>query len=110
MMINRAFASSSYNGNMYSLLKELSAWVPIAMSLAVFTMLIGFFFIQGVVHETDEGVGAHIFQFLMAGQLPVIAFFAFKWLPQRPTDALQVLALQIGAAVIAAAPVFIFQL
>ena len=93
------------------LLKELSAWVPIAMSVAVVAMLWGFFFLSGPpTHEADEGVAAHVFQLLMAGQFPIIAFFALKWLPQKPQETFQVLALQLAAGIIAAAPVFIFQL
>jgi hypothetical protein len=42
----------------------------------------------------------------MAGQLPVVAFFAVKWLPKDPRRALQVLALQAGAALAALAPVY----
>jgi hypothetical protein len=45
----------------------------------------------------------------MAGQLPVIAFFAIKWLPIQPARALGVLALQVTAACAAAFPVWYFQ-
>jgi hypothetical protein len=40
----------------------------------------------------------------------VIVFFAIKWLPQAPKEALVVLALQIAAALAAAAPVFLLKL
>ena len=46
----------------------------------------------------------------MAGQTLAVAFFTIKWLPGNPRHALQVLALQIGAALAALAPVFIFHL
>jgi hypothetical protein len=52
------------------------------------------------------GTAAHIWQILMAAQVPIVAFFAVKWLPRIPTQALQVLALQAGAALAALAPVF----
>ncbi|MDQ2934684.1 MAG: hypothetical protein M3R49_06835 [Chloroflexota bacterium] len=42
----------------------------------------------------------------MAGQVPIVAFFAVRWLPQTPREALQVLALQTGAAFAAFAGVF----
>jgi hypothetical protein len=45
----------------------------------------------------------------MAGQVPVIAIFAIKWLPTEPTKALLVLGLQAGAALAAAFPVWWFQ-
>lgn len=60
----------------------------------------------GVVHETDEGTSAHLFQILMAAQVPIVAFFALKWLPRAPRPALVVLALQAGAALAAFAGVF----
>jgi hypothetical protein len=42
----------------------------------------------------------------MAGQVPVVAFFAIKWLPRAPRPTLRVLALQAGAALAAFAAVF----
>jgi len=64
----------------------------------------------GVAPETDEGTAAHLWQILMAGQLPIIAFFAIKWLPKNPQPALVVLALQALAGLAALAPVFYFGL
>ncbi|MCA1562744.1 MAG: hypothetical protein LC753_01635 [Acidobacteria bacterium] len=46
-------------------------------------------------------------QLLMAGQVPVVAFYAIKWLPQAPRRAAQVLAVQVGAALAAVAPVYV---
>jgi len=46
-----------------------------------------FFLLSGpFVREADEGVAAHVFQLLMAGQIPIIAFFAFKWLSAIPAS------------------------
>jgi hypothetical protein len=39
-----------------------------------------------------------------------VAFFAIKWLPQAPRQALFVLMLQAGAALAALAPVFFLKL
>jgi len=64
----------------------------------------------GLVREPDEGAIAHIWQLLMAGQMPVLAFFAIKWLPRSPREALRVLAVQILAALAALAPVFYLKL
>jgi len=63
-----------------------------------------------VVHEADEGAIAHLWQLLMAGQLPVLAYFAIKWLPQAPGQTLCVLALQTGAALASVATVLLFRL
>jgi hypothetical protein len=64
----------------------------------------------GTAREPDEGTAAHLWQLLMAGQLPVIAFFGFKWLPRAPRSALLVLGLQVIAAIAAVSPVFLLHL
>ena len=93
-----------------SLMKQPSAFLPMAMSLAALALVLGHVAIFGVVHEADEGTAAHLWQLLMAGQLPVIAYFALKWLPRAPEKALRVLALQFGAGLAACAPVYWFKL
>lgn len=92
------------------LLKQPSAYLPVAMSLAALGTVLLHLARFGVTHEPDEGAAAHIWQLLMAGQLPVIAFFAIKWLPQAPKEALAILALQVVAILAAAAPVFLLKL
>ncbi len=47
----------------------------------------------GVVHETDEGAAAHIWQLLMAGQLPFAAYFVIRRLPKHTSESLQILVL-----------------
>ncbi len=93
-----------------SLMKQPSALLPIIMSLVALALVLGHAAIFGVVHEADEGTPAHIFQLLMAGQVPLVAYFALKWLPRAPEQALRVLALQAGAALAAFAPVYWFKL
>lgn len=46
-------------------------------------------------------------QLLMAAQVPIVAFFAVKWLPHSPRQALVVLLLQAVAGLAALAPVFL---
>jgi len=84
-----------------------SALIPIAMSLAALATVLARIAIVGTAPEPDEGAAAHIWQLLMAGQVPVIAFYAITWLPRAPRAALQVLAAQAGAALAAMAPVFL---
>ena len=95
---------------MKTLLKQPSAFLPLAMSLAALALVLGHVAMFGVTREADEGTAAHIFQLLMAGQAPFIAFFAIMWLPRTPRQALQVLALQVGAALLALAPVYFLNL
>lgn len=96
-----------YPNSVLSLSKKPSAFVPIAMSLTALAVLLGSIAASsGVVRDTDEGAIAHIWQLLMAGQLPILAYFAIRWLPRVPRQTLYVLALQIGAALAALAPVY----
>src|SRR2546426_3625037 len=90
-----------------STVKQPSALIPLAMSCAALAIVLGHLAMSGVGREADEGTAAHLWQLLMAGQLPVVAFFAIKWLPRSPRQALLVLALQAGAALAALAPVFL---
>lgn len=87
-------------------IKTPGALIPIGMSLAALALVLVHFAKVGVVHEADEGAEAHLFQLLMAGQVPVVAFFAAKWLPRLPKQALLVLALQAAAALAAFAAVY----
>jgi hypothetical protein len=79
------------------------------MSLAALSLVLGHIAIYGGARQADEGAAAHLWQLLMAGQLPVIAFFAIKWLPRTPGQALAVLVLQALAILAAAAPIFILK-
>lgn len=87
------------------ILKKPSAFIPLAMSIAALSIVCAHVEIFGVVGETDEGTAAHLWQLLMGLQLPIIAFFAVKWLPKVPRHALPVLALQACAILAATAPV-----
>ena len=98
-----------------SMIKRPSAFLPLAMSLTALTMLLGailqgYIASQPLVRERDEGAIAHLWQLLMAGQMPILVFFAIKWLPRAPRPTLYVLALQAGAALASMAPVFFLNL
>ena len=94
----------------FSTLKKPSAFLPLAMSLGALATVLVHIAMFGVAREADEGAAAHIWQILMAGQIPIVVFFAVKWLPQAPRQALLVLALQGAAALAALAPVFFLKL
>jgi hypothetical protein len=89
-----------------SMLRQPSAFLPMAMSGAALLTVLVHVARFGVAREADEGAAAHIFQLLLIAQLPIVAFFAIKWLPEHPRQALLVLALQAGAGLAALAPVF----
>ncbi len=80
------------------MMKRPSAFLPLLMSLAALTVVLGHIALMGVGREADEGTAAHLFQLLMAAQIPLMIFFALKWLPRDPKQTFVVLALQLGAA------------
>jgi hypothetical protein len=88
------------------LLRKPSAFAPVAMSLAALALVLLHIALHGTARQADEGAAAHLWQLLMAAQLPIIAFFAIRWLPQKPKYALAILALQGMAALAALAPVY----
>jgi len=79
-----------------SLLKHPEAFLPIVMSLIALTMVLAHFAFLGLINEPDEGTAAHIFQLLMLIQLPVIAYFAYKWVQKTPGPALNLILVQAG--------------
>jgi hypothetical protein len=102
--------TNTYITSVRTLGRRPSAYVPILMSVVALVMVVATVAISGVARGGDEGAAAHIWQILMTGQLPVLAFFLIKWLPRAPTAALSLLALQILAALAAMAPVYILGL
>ena len=91
---------------MTKMLMRPSAFLPLAMSLAALALVLGHAAIYGIVHETDEGAAAHIFQILMVAQAPLIVYFAARYLPRVPSEAWRVLAMQVAAAAAALASVY----
>ena len=89
------------------MLKHPSAFLPVAMSLGALATVVIFLALNGPAPQADEGTAAHIWQLLMAAQVPIVLFFAIKWLPQSPRQAVPILGLQVGAALAALAPVFL---
>lgn len=93
-----------------SVVRRPTALIPVAMSLTALAVVLVHIAIYGIAREADEGAAAHLWQLLMAGQLPVLAYFAIKWLPRAPKQTLCVMALQAGAALASLAPVFFLNL
>ena len=91
--------------NFTTLLKTPSALAPLVMSLTALLLIIAVLSTVGITHQQDEGAPARIFQLLIALQVPIIAFFALKWLPESPRSSLLVILLQIGAASAAVATI-----
>ena len=83
-----------------SLMRKPSAVLPITMSFAALAILLTHIALYGIARQPDEGTAAHLFQLLIAAQLPVAGYFALRWLPERPRQAAAVLAMQFGAAIV----------
>jgi hypothetical protein len=97
------------------ILKQPSAFIPLAMSLgALATVAVAA--IVAAQHgghlggEKDEGSAAHIWQLLMTVQMPIVLWFAVKWLRRAPRVTFGVLALQAGAWLASCAPVYFLHL
>jgi uncharacterized membrane protein HdeD (DUF308 family) len=99
---------NQYPASVLSLTKKPSAFVPIVMSVTALALFVGSIAAHSgvVVRDSDEGAIVHIWQLLIAGQLPILAYFVFRWFPRAPRETVYVLALQIGAALAAMAPVY----
>lgn len=92
------------------MLKHPSGFLPLAMSLLALATVALHVTRFGTAHEPDEGAAAHIWQLLMAAQMPVVMYFAIKWIPRAPREALPILALQALGILAAMAPVFLLKL
>jgi len=90
-----------------AMLRRPSAFLPLVMSLVALGMVAWFVAAHGIVRQPDESAQARVWQVLMAAQVPAIAFFTLCWVPREPRPARIVLALQLLAAALAAAPVFL---
>jgi hypothetical protein len=93
--------------NRRSLLLNPVAFMPPLMSLVALSVVLVYLARHGPAPQPDEGTAAHLWQILMALQLPIIGFFTLRWMPETPRAASLVLALQLAAAIGAALPVFL---
>jgi hypothetical protein len=87
--------------------KQPFAVLPLVMSLAALGLVLGHVAVAGTARQADEGAAAHLWQLLMAGQLPLIGIFVVTSLPRRPGAGLIVLSLQLLAALAAPLPVYL---
>ena len=103
---------NQYPNSLIAMSKRPSAFVPMAMSIVALAIVLGSIAASSgvVVRDADEGAIAHIWQLLMAGQVPILAYFVIRWLPRAPRPTASVFALQIAAALAAMAPVYILGL
>jgi hypothetical protein len=94
----------------HEMFKLPSAWVPLAMSGVALGLVLSQLVLSGTAREADEGAVAHLWQLLMVGQLPWIAWFLFRWFSKGWRSAAPVLTAQAVGLVLAAAPVLLLGL
>ncbi len=96
---------------MNSIWKKPSAWIPLALSIGILVMEFSFLvFADPAQPQADEGVAAHLFQLWLVAEFFLVGFFAFRWVPQAPRQALPILALQVALVLAGMFPVFYFHL
>lgn len=104
--MNPTATSDHQRDSVIETLRHPSAFVPILMSLLALSLVLLQIARHGTAPQPDEGAAAHLWQLLMALQLPVIVFFAIRWFPKSPRSAVLTLAFQLLAGIAAAAPVY----
>ena len=82
---------------------------PVLMSMFCIGMILVHVARFGTLRQEDEGTEAHLFQVLMAVQVPLILFFGGKWWPERRRETLVVLSLQAFLALLAFLLLFLFE-
>ena len=93
-----------------TLIKVPGAFLPMAMSMTALLLLGIVATTKGLVRESDDGLAAHLWQLLIAGQVPIVAYFLLRWLPRLPRATALVVALQITVALAGMAPVYVLGL
>lgn len=83
-----------------------SGLAPVVMSIGALAAIGGHLLTSGPAPQPDEGTAAHLWQLMMAGQLPVVAFFALRWIPTRGWRAFVVSTIHVSAIAAALFPVW----
>ena len=84
-----------------------SGFLPIVLSLCAVAVIVLHLARFGPAPQADEGSAAHLWQLLMAAQVPIVAYFIIRCVRLSPRAMLPVLAVQIGAALAALLPVYL---
>src|SRR5262249_2231059 len=87
--------------------RSWAAYIPVVMSLTALALVLFHIATVGTAPQADEGTEAHLFQLLIAGQVPIVIFYGLRWLPRNPRTALLVMGVQFVAGASALAPVYL---
>jgi len=86
--------------------KKASARIPVVMSLTALLLVAVQVAIHGLSPEPDEGALAHLYQMLLLGQIPVIAYFGLRWFRLAPLQGMRIVVAQGLALAAALFPVY----
>ena len=70
--------------NLRNTLKHPSAFLPVIMSLLAVAVVMTHIVLFGTARQPDEGTAAHLWQLLMAGQVPIVDSSRSAGYPGRP--------------------------
>lgn len=96
--------------NLRKTLKYPSAFLPITMSLFAVAVVVTHIVLFGTARQPDESAAAHLWQLLMAGQLPVVPssgsagyrrrlvtrFWSSRCKPPQPSEHLHLFTFSTG--------------
>ena len=102
----RSETKTMSSGDIAVLARKPSAVAPVVMSLLAFALVLATVTLWGARRQPDEGAAAHVWQLLMIGQLPVLAWFAWSSLRRAPRAAFLILVIQAAAFGVALLPVW----
>jgi hypothetical protein len=87
-----------------------SAWIPIVMGMAGAASVFAYVALGGTGQpDGDEGLPARIFQLSMVAWVLLVGWFAARWLPRAPGQAILVLAVQAASAASALGVLYYFE-
>lgn len=99
-----------YRGSTAILARAPSAYLPLAMSALALMLVLGSVLLFGAARQPDEGAAAHLFQLLVIGQVPLVAWSLFHRMKGNKAVALAIFGLQGGVLVLALFPVWYLNL
>ncbi len=83
-----------------TLLRKPTGYLPLVTAVTATALMVGHLAIYGTIAQPDEGAAAHVFQFLVLAELPLIGLFGARWIPDSPRPALRVMAFQFVCAMV----------
>jgi len=93
-----------------SQLPPISGFIPIYLSLAALAVVVLSIILNGVTPGRDEDAFAHIYQILIAAEVPVVGFFVVRWIRTSFWLCFRILVVQAIALATALLPVWLLHL